>query len=236
MLTLAAIALILPTAVLVASGTAAEGLGTLSVSISAVLLFVYLLNLRFALMSHSSLFEGSHDADDWNVRSSKWSVRTSAVVLAGATALIAWISEILVGAIEPVAREFGLSNVFVGVFVVAVVGNAAEHATAITAATKDRMDLSLSIAIGSSVQIALLVAPVLVFASLFIGPVPLDLALSGRPRPDGVSLGTCLRPSRRRRTIRLAQGRATARSLPDPRPHLFSNTERGAPLMRQGSI
>ena len=176
MLTLAAIALILPTAVLAASGTTAEGLGTLSVSISAVLLFVYLLNLRFALMTHSSLFGGSHDADDRNARLSAWSVRASAVVLAGATALIAWISEILVGAIEPVAREFGLSNVFVGVFVVAVVGNAAEHATAITAAMKDRMDLSLSIAIGSSVQIALLVAPVLVFASLFIGPVPLDLA------------------------------------------------------------
>ena len=175
MLTLAAIALILPTAVLLTSGTAAGGVGTLSVSISAVLLFVYLLNLRFALMTHASLFAGAHDADDRNARSSAWSVRASAVVLAGATALIAWISEILVGAIEPVARELGLSNVFVGVFVVAVVGNAAEHATAITAAMKDRMDLSLSIAIGSSVQIALLVAPVLVFASLFIG-VPLDLA------------------------------------------------------------
>jgi Ca2+:H+ antiporter len=176
MLTLAAIALILPTAALVASGTAAEGLETLSVSISAVLLFVYLFNLRFALITHPSLFGGFHDADNGNARSSAWSVRVSAVVLAGATALIAWISEILVGAIEPVAHEFGLTNVFVGVFVVAVVGNAAEHATAITAAMKDRMDLSLSIAIGSSVQIALLVAPVLVFASLFIGPVPLDLA------------------------------------------------------------
>jgi Ca2+:H+ antiporter len=93
-----------------------------------------------------------------------------------ATALIAWMSEILVAAIEPTAREFGLSNVFVGVFVVAILGNAAEHATAISAALKDRMDLSLSIAIGSSVQVALFVAPVLVFASLLVGPVPLDLA------------------------------------------------------------
>jgi Ca2+:H+ antiporter len=97
-------------------------------------------------------------------------------VLAGATAAIAWISEILVGAIEPTAHEFGLSNVFVGVFVVAILGNAAEHATAISAALKDRMDLSLSIAIGSSVQVALFVAPVLVFASLIIGPAMLDLA------------------------------------------------------------
>jgi Ca2+:H+ antiporter len=105
-----------------------------------------------------------------------WSVRTSGLVLAMATALIAWMSEILVGAIEPTAHEFGLSNVFVGVFVVAILGNAAEYATAITAALKDRMDLSLSIAIGSSVQVALFVAPVLVFASLFIGPALLDLA------------------------------------------------------------
>ena len=86
------------------------------------------------------------------------------------------MSEIMVGAIEPTAHEFGLSNVFVGVFVVAILGNAAEHATAITAALKNRMDLSLSIAIGSSVQVALFVAPVLVLASLFLGPAPMDLA------------------------------------------------------------
>ena len=92
--------------------------------------------------------------------------------------LVAWISEILVGAIEPTAHEFGLSNVFVGVFVVAILGNAAEHATAVSAALKNRMDLSLSIAIGSSVQVALFVAPVLVLASLVIGPAPMDLAFS----------------------------------------------------------
>ena len=80
------------------------------------------------------------------------------------------------GAIEPTAHELGLSNVFVGVFVIAILGNAAEHATAITAALKNRMDLSLSIAIGSSVQVALFVAPVLVLASLFLGPAPMDLA------------------------------------------------------------
>jgi Ca2+:H+ antiporter len=176
MLTLAAIALILPAAFRAASGTTQEGLGRLSISISVVLLFVYLLNLVFALVTHPALFRGSHAADDPNAPVSTWSVRTSAVGLAGATALIAWMSEILVGAIEPTAHELGLSNVFVGVFVVAILGNAAEHATAISAALKDRMDLSLSIAIGSSVQVALFVAPVLVFASLVIGPSPLDLA------------------------------------------------------------
>src|SRR5262249_58220108 len=88
------------------------------------------------------------------------------------------VSEIMVGAIGPTAEQFGLSDVFVGVFIVAVVGNAAEHATAITAAAHNRMDLSLTIAIGSSVQLALFVAPVLVLASLFLGPAPMDLAFS----------------------------------------------------------
>ena len=96
-------------------------------------------------------------------------------MLAGATVAIAWLSEILVGAIEPTAHELGISNIFVGVFVVAILGNAAEHATAITAAMKNRMDLSLSIAIGSSVQVALFVAPLLVLASLLVGPQPMDL-------------------------------------------------------------
>ena len=104
------------------------------------------------------------------------SIARAALVLAAATAAIAWISEIMVSAIEPTAHEFGLRNVFVGVFVVAILGNAAEHATAISAALKNRMDLSLSIAIGSSVQVALFVRPVLVFASLFVGPATMDLA------------------------------------------------------------
>ena len=99
-------------------------------------------------------------------------------MLAGATVAVAWLSEILVGAIEPTAHELGLSNIFVGVFVVAILRNAAGHASAITAALKNRMDLSLSIAIGSSVQVALFVAPLLVLASLVIGPAPMDLLFS----------------------------------------------------------
>jgi Ca2+:H+ antiporter len=79
------------------------------------------------------------------------------------------MSEIMVGSIEPMVHEFAFSDIFVGAFVVAILGNAAEHATAITAALKNRMDLSFSIALGSSVQVALFVAPVLVLASLFLG-------------------------------------------------------------------
>lgn len=173
MLTLAAIALILPAAFQAAAGTTGEALGRLSVSISVVLLLVYLLYLAFALVTHSALFTGSHVPEEGKARAS---VGRAASVLAAATAGIAWMSEIMVGAIEPTAHEFGLSNVFVGIFVVAILGNAAEHATAISAALKDRMDLSLSIAIGSSVQVALFVAPVLVLTSLFLGPAPMDLA------------------------------------------------------------
>ena len=99
--------------------------------------------------------------------------------VAMATLVIAWISEILVSVIEPSARQLGLSNLFVGVFIVAILGNAAEHSSAISAAMKNRMDLSLSIAIGSSVQVALFVAPVLVLASYAIGSVAMDLAFFG---------------------------------------------------------
>jgi Ca2+:H+ antiporter len=174
MLTLAAIALVLPAAFQAALGMPAEGLGRLSVSISVILLLVYVLYLAFALVTHSQLFAGSQVVEHRNGHSS---VGWAAPILAGATAGIAWMSEIMVRAIEPVAHEFGLSEVFIGVFVVAIVGNAAEHATAISAAWKNRMDLALSIAIGSSVQIALFVAPILVLASLFLGPAPMDLAL-----------------------------------------------------------
>jgi Ca2+:H+ antiporter len=177
MLTLAAIALVLPAAYRAALGTeATAGLGSLSIAIAVVLLLVYALYLVFALVTHSALFLGSYVPDEGAEHARPWTTRRSVLVLAAVTVMIAWLSEIMVGAIEPTAQAFGLSNVFIGVFVVAVLGNAAEHATAITAAMKDRMDLTLSIAIGSSVQVALFVAPVLVLVSLFVGPAPMDLA------------------------------------------------------------
>jgi Ca2+:H+ antiporter len=172
-LVLAAIALILPAYFQSAVGTTTQGLDRLSVSISIVLLLAYLLNLAFALITHRALFAGLHEPDERRAQPSK---ARAISLLAGTTVGIAWMSEILVGTIEPATHQLGLSKVFVGVFVVAVMGNAVEHATAIFAAMKDRMDLSLSIAIGSSVQIALFVAPVLVLASLFLGPIPIDLA------------------------------------------------------------
>ncbi len=178
MLTLAAIALVLPAAFQAAASSTPESLGKLSVSMSVVLLVGYLLYLVFTLVTHASLFKGSHAPDESKEHAPPWPVSRSALVLAASTVAVAWMSEILVGAIEPTAHELGLSNVFVGVFVVAILGNAAEHATAITVALKNRMDLSLSIAIGSSVQVALFVAPLLVLVSLFLGPTPMDLAFA----------------------------------------------------------
>jgi Ca2+:H+ antiporter len=178
MLTLAAIALVVPAAYSVIGGSAAEGLGALSVSISVVLLAVYALFLVFALITHTAIFAGHVEHTEGEAHT-PWSAGKALGVLAVATAFVAWISEILVHVIEPTTADLGLSSVFVGVFVIAILGNAAEHATAITAAMKNRMDLSLSIAIGSSVQVALFVAPVLVLASLVIGPTPLDLVFSG---------------------------------------------------------
>jgi Ca2+:H+ antiporter len=176
LLTLAAIALILPATYNNLVGSQSEnGLWFMSISISIVLLVVYVLFLVFSLGSHKVLFTGSIQGTEEEGHHEVWPVSKALMILAVATAAIAWVSEILVGAIEPTAHEFGLNRVFVGVFIVAILGNAAEHATAISAAMKNRMDLSLSIAIGSSVQVALFVAPVLVLASLWIGPAPMDL-------------------------------------------------------------
>jgi len=175
LLTLAAIALILPATYNNLVGTQSEnGLWFISIAISIVLLIVYVLFLVFSLGSHKVLFTGSIQGTEEEHHES-WPVSKALLILAISTAAIAWVSEILVGAIEPTAHEFGLNRVFVGVFIVAILGNAAEHATAISAAMKNRMDLSMSIAIGSSVQVALFVAPVLVLASLWIGPAPMDL-------------------------------------------------------------
>lgn len=193
LLTLSAIALVSPAAYAYSGGIGkriTEGMSglanglehkvvLLSVAISVVLLAVYALFLVFSLITHKALFAGSVEHATGAAGPAPWPLRKSLSILAAATAAIAWVSEILVGAIEPTAHEIGLSNVFVGVFVVAILGNAAEHASAITAAMRNRMDLSLAIAIGSSVQVALFVAPVLVLASLWVGPSPMNLVFPG---------------------------------------------------------
>jgi Ca2+:H+ antiporter len=181
MLTLAAVAMTVPAAFHYLAGPG--GLvreRPLSFDISIVLLVTYALSLFFTLHTHKQLFIG-HTAEAAAVEDgahASWSMGKSIGVLAGATVLIAWMSEILVGSVEEAAHAFGMSSIFVGVIVVAIVGNAAEHSTAILVAMKNRMDLSLSIAIGSSIQIALFVAPVLVLLSYVMGPSPMDLVFT----------------------------------------------------------
>lgn len=174
MLTLAAIALVVPAAFEASSaGITQTRLVYLSTSVSVVLLVAYVLFLVYTLLTQSPTFRSVSESGEPKTRAS---AGKAVAVLAAATVGIAWMSEIMVGSLEPTTRELGLNNAFVGVFLVAILGNAAEHATAVSAALKNRMDLALSIAIGSSLQVALFVAPVLVLVSLFLGPGPMDLA------------------------------------------------------------
>lgn len=178
-LLLAAIALILPAAYHGLAGSAgAKFEGGLSLEISIVLLVSYALSLVFSLHTHKQLFVGE-PVDDIGAKDHvPWSLKKSIGILAGVTAMVAYMSEILVGSVEQAAHAFGMTKVFVGVIVVAIIGNAAEHSSAIIAAYKNRMDLAMGIALGSSIQIALFVAPVLVMASYFIGPHPLNLVFT----------------------------------------------------------
>ncbi len=186
LLLLAAIALVVPAAFhFVAESAEARGAltaaretdieHTLSVLIAIVLFAAYLLNLLFSLRTHRHLYAGgaahAHAAP-------AGPVGRAVVTLLVATALVAWMSELLVGAVEGASHALGFTEVFVGVIVVAIVGNAAEHSTAVTVAMKNQMDLAFNIAIGSSIQIALFVAPLLVFASRLMAGRAMDLLFS----------------------------------------------------------
>jgi Ca2+:H+ antiporter len=150
---------------------------TLSLEISLVLFAAYLLSLLFSLRTHKHLYAGQAHADAHEAPA-KGTARRALVTLLLATAAVAWMSELLVGAVEEASHALGLTEVFVGVIVVAVIGNAAEHSTAVLVAMKNKMDLALNIAIGSSIQIALFVAPVLVFVSYLMPHGPMDLRFS----------------------------------------------------------
>jgi Ca2+:H+ antiporter len=150
----------------------------LSLGVAIILILSYVAGLWFSLRTHRDLFNVESD-DDEEVDDDTWSIRKSVLVLAVAGVLVGIMSEILVGSIEEASHEVGLSQFFVGVFVVAIVGNAAEHYVAVVVAMKNKMDLSVNIAIGSSAQIALFVAPVLVILSFFFGPYPMSLVFNG---------------------------------------------------------
>jgi len=176
MLVLSAVALVVPAIFhQIATGDVAAAEHELSFEISLVLVATYALSLVFALKTHPHLYAGEAEEGGDAVPAHAWSIPRATALLVAATALVAWMSELLIGAVDETARQFGMSEVFVGVILVAVVGNAAEHSTAVLMALKDKMDLALHIAVGSSIQIALFVAPVLVFLSHALGPGPMDL-------------------------------------------------------------
>jgi Ca2+:H+ antiporter len=188
MLLLAAVALIMPaTFQLVAGGglpSAADravrfgdDLQVLSVGVALVLLLSYGAGLWFSLKTHKDLFNPEHDEEDHVGEA--WSVRRSLTMLAIAGVAVGVMSEVLVGSISEASEHIGLSPFFVGVIVVAIVGNAAEHWVSIYFARRNKMDLAVNIAVGSAAQIALFVAPVLVLASFLIGPFPMALVFNG---------------------------------------------------------
>jgi Ca2+:H+ antiporter len=178
MMFLAVVALVIPA--IFAQVTAhkqPERVESISLDISWVLLFTYAASLVFSLKSHKHLFapeEPEHEGVAEGPEGAVWSARKSLLVLLVAAALVGWVSEYLVEAVDAAGRSLGLGKVFMGVVVLALVGNAAEHSTAVLVAMKGKMDLALGIALGSSMQIALFVAPLLVISGHFMG-IPLGL-------------------------------------------------------------
>jgi Ca2+:H+ antiporter len=163
-----------PSAEIVNYGSTVENL---SLAVAIVLILTYGFGLLFSLRTHKDLFNPPYAEE--HEEGFGWSVRRSVIFLFVSGLAVGLMSEILVGSISEASESIGLSEFFVGVIVVAIVGNAAEHWVAILVAYKNKMDLAVNIAIGSSAQIALFVAPVLVIASFFIGAGPMPLVFNG---------------------------------------------------------
>jgi Ca2+:H+ antiporter len=153
-------------------------LKAMSFGVAIILILSYVGGLIFSLKTHRQLFNPFTKEDEEHGEAT-WTVKRSVVTLAIAGVLVGLMSEVLVGSIEAASHDIGLSQFFVGVFIVAIVGNAAEHWVAVLVARKDKMDLAVNIAIGSSAQIALFVAPVLVLLSFVFGPEPMPLVFNG---------------------------------------------------------
>jgi Ca2+:H+ antiporter len=143
-----------------------------------MLMVVYALYLYFMLGTHRDEFAGEAKDGHGHEQGAAWSMSRALGTLVGASVLAAWMSEILVGAAEGTGEELGMSQTFIGMIIVAVVGGAAESLSAIAAGAKNKLDLTMGVVYGSCIQIALFVAPVLVLLSRVIAPEPLDLSFS----------------------------------------------------------
>jgi Ca2+:H+ antiporter len=150
----------------------------LSIAVAIVLIVSYTAGLLFSLRTHAHVFN-PHEEESSTPGRGDWSVRRCVLALAISGALVGLLSEILVGSIEAASHSLGLSEFFIGAIVVAIVGNAAEHWVAVLVAYKNKMSLAVNIAIGSSAQVALFVAPLLVLVSFFLGPFPMPLVFNG---------------------------------------------------------
>jgi Ca2+:H+ antiporter len=173
LLFLATVALLVPSTVATADSAAGGTFAReLSVGLAVLLIVTYALGLLFSLKTHREQFAGAEHAEEGEA---PWPLGLALATLAGVTILVALVSEIFVESVQQAAETFGMSSAFVGFIVVALVGGAAEMAAAFSGARKNRLDLSVGIALGSASQIALFVAPVLVLLSYVIGPAPMDL-------------------------------------------------------------
>ena len=173
LLFLATIGILIPSAVSEADSAAGlEFTAKLSLGLSVLLIAAYGLGLLFSLKTHRELFGGAGHAE---AGEAPWPMRLALATLAGVTVLVALVSEVFVESVQEAAVAFGMTPAFVGFIVVALVGGAAEMASAFSGARKNRLDLSVGIALGSASQIALFVAPVLVLLSYVIGPEPMSL-------------------------------------------------------------
>jgi Ca2+:H+ antiporter len=162
-LLLAVIALIIPAIFLQAAPKVGDRIiEELSIFVAIFMLIVYCAGLLFTLHTHKHLSRNEDEASE----GIRWSIRKSLLILLSSTLAVAWMSEILVGSIEPIIKHLGWTELFIGVIVVAIIGNAAEHSSAVIMAAKNKMDIALQISIGSATQIVMLVAPMLVLVSL----------------------------------------------------------------------
>ena len=176
MMFMASVALLVPSALVAGGVNDTTGfVQELSLAIAVLLLLTYGLGLLFSLKTHRSFFTGGGGEQAAEGEEHPWPMTFALPTLAVVTVFIALVSEIFVESVQEASIELGMSAPFVGFIVVALVGAAAEMATAFSAARKNRLDLSVSIAMGSAAQIALFVAPVLVVLSYFIAPAPMDL-------------------------------------------------------------
>jgi len=173
LLFLATVALLVPSATTKADSPAAAAFAQeLSLGLAVLLLVAYGLGMLFSLKTHRELFASAQPA---GAGEASWPVGVALATLAGVTVLVALVSEVFVESVQEAAKTFGMTPAFVGFIIVALVGGAAEMASAFSGARKNRLDLSVGIAMGSASQIALFVAPVLVLLSYVIGPSPMSL-------------------------------------------------------------